>query len=219
MTMTLPDIDRCLRQLRLSGIRDTLETRVLQAQGASQPLIETFCLLLQDELDRRQSRLIARRYQQSGLDEKLTLAQFDWSFNPKLPRQTCFQLHALKFVAAGENALLIGKPGTGKWHVAKAVAYQAILQGHKVQYLEADGFFNRYALSPAAPREARLRSIFDCDLLVLDDLFLARTIPEEAGALLQTLIHQRYKLHRSVIVTSNRVVQDWGAYLGEPMTS
>ncbi|MGY3610086.1 MULTISPECIES: ATP-binding protein, partial [unclassified Bradyrhizobium] len=79
--------------------------------------------------------------------------------------------------------------------------------------LEADDFFNRYALSPAAQREARLRSIFDCDLLVLDDLFLARTIPDEAGALLQTLIHQRYKLHRSVIVTSNRVVQDWGAYL------
>ncbi|MGY3610404.1 hypothetical protein ACWGQQ_36025, partial [Bradyrhizobium sp. Lot33] len=61
--------------------------------------------------------------------------------------------------------------------------------------LEADDFFNRYALSPAAQREARLRSIFDCDLLVLDDLFFARTIPDEAGALLQTLIHQRYKLH------------------------
>ncbi|MDE5458971.1 ATP-binding protein [Bradyrhizobium sp. CSA112] len=213
MTMTLPEIDRCLRQLRLSGIRDTLETRVLQAQGASQPFLETFCLLLQDELDRRQSRLIARRYQQSGLEEKLTLAEFDWSFNPKLPRQACFQLHALKFVAVGENALFIGKPGTGKSHVAKAVAYQAILQGHKVQYLEADDFFNRYALSPAAQREARLRSISDCDLLVLDDLFLARTIPDEAGALLQNLIHQRYKLHRSVIVTSNRVVQDWGAYL------
>ena len=53
------------------------------------------------------------------------------------------------------------------------------------------------------------------DLLVLDDLFLARAIPDDAGALLQTLIHQRYKLRRSVIVTSNRVVQDWGTYLGD----
>jgi DNA replication protein DnaC len=58
----------------------------------------------------------------------------------------------------------------------------------------------------------RLRAIFESDLLVLDDLFLSRTIPDAAGALLQTLIHQRYKLHRSVLVTSNRVVQDWGAY-------
>jgi len=95
--------------------------------------------------------------------------------------------------------------------VAKAVAYQAVLHGHKVQYLETDDFFNRYALSAQEQRQARLRAILDCDLLVLDDLFLSRTIPDDAGALLQTLIHQRYKLRRSVVVTSNRVVQDWGA--------
>lgn len=121
MTMTVPEIERALSQLRLSGVRDTLETRVLQAQGTQQPFLETFALILQDELDRRQSRLIERRYQQSGLEEKLTLTEFDWSFNPKLPRQACFQLHALKFVAAGENALIIGKPGTGKSQVSIAV--------------------------------------------------------------------------------------------------
>lgn len=118
-------------------------------------------------------------------------------------------------MACGENALIIGKTGTGKSHVAKAVAYQAVLHGHKVQYIETDDFFNRYVLGPPAQREARLRAILECDLLVLDDLFLSRTIPDEAGALLQTLIHQRYKLHRSVVVTSNRIVQDWGAYLGD----
>lgn len=79
MTTTLPDIERALRLLCLSGIRDTLETRVLQAQGSQQPFLETFALILQDELDRSQSRLIARRYQQSGLEEKLTVTEFDWS--------------------------------------------------------------------------------------------------------------------------------------------
>ncbi|WNC95148.1 IS21-like element helper ATPase IstB (plasmid) [Paraburkholderia sp. FT54] len=215
MTTMLPDIERALRLLRLSGVRDTLETRVLQAQGTQQPFLETFALILQDELDRRQSRLIERRYQQSGLEEKLTLAEFDWSFNPKVPRQACFQLHALKFIAEGKNALIIGKPGTGKSHVAKAVAYHAVQHGHKVQYLETDDFFNRYALSAPAQRETRFRAILECDLLVLDDLFLSRTIPDDASALLQTLIHQRYKLHRSVVVTSNRLVQDWGTYLGD----
>ncbi|GJH28919.1 hypothetical protein CBA19CS42_30405 [Caballeronia novacaledonica] len=58
MTTTLPDIERALRLLHMSGVRDTLETRVLQAQGSQQPFLETFALILQDELDRRRSRLI-----------------------------------------------------------------------------------------------------------------------------------------------------------------
>ena len=103
MTMTLPEIEHCLKQLRLSGVRATLETRILQAQSSNQAFLETFSLILQDELDRRRSRLIERRYQHSGLDEKLTLADFDWGFNPKIPKQACFELHTLKFIAGGEK--------------------------------------------------------------------------------------------------------------------
>lgn len=103
MSMTLNEIERALRDLRLSGIRATLETRVLQAQANQAPFLETFSMILQDELDRRRSRLLDRRYQQSGLDERATLTDFDWRFNPKLPRQACFELHTLKFVAEGRT--------------------------------------------------------------------------------------------------------------------
>lgn len=215
MSMSMNEIERALRELRLSGIRATLETRVLQAQASQEPFLATFSLILQDELDRRRSRLMERRYKQSGLDERLTLTDFDWRFNPKLPRAACFELHALKFVAEGQNALIIGKPGTGKSHVAKAVAYQATLQGLHVAYLEADGAFAQYALGSEAEQRQQLRALLEADLLVLDDLFLARRIGDKAGELLQALVHQRYKQRRSILVTSNRVVQDWGKYLGD----
>ena len=123
MSMTMIEIERALRELRLSGIRATLDTRILQAQANQEPFLDTFSMVLQDELDRRRSSLMERRYHKSGLDERATLTDFDWRFNPKLPRQACFELHTLKFIAEGQNALIIGKPGTGKSHIAKAVAY------------------------------------------------------------------------------------------------
>jgi DNA replication protein DnaC len=209
------EIDRSLRELRLPGILATLETRLLQAQSAQQPFLETLGVLLQDELDQRRSRLNERRFKQSRLDERTTLTDFDWRFNPKLPRQACFELHTLKFVSEAANALIIGQPGTGKSHIAKALAYQATLQGLEVRYVEADSELARFALCNPREQQQVIKSYLEPDLLVLDDLFLARKISDASAELLQTIVHRRYKLRRSLVVTSNRVVQDWGKYLGD----
>jgi len=213
--MNMNEIERALRELRLSGIAETLSTRVMQAQAAQQPFLETFAAVLQDELDRRRSRLMERRFKRSGLSERATLADLDWRFNPKLPRQACFELHTLKFIAEGANALIIGKPGTGKSHVAKAVAYQGTLQGYDVRYVEADTEFARYGLASTGEQARQLKDWIEPDLLILDDLFLARRIADVSAELLQAIVHQRYKLRRSIVITSNRVVQDWGRYLGD----
>jgi DNA replication protein DnaC len=211
--MTLTEIERALRDLRLSGIAATLNTRVMQAQASQQPFLETLASMLQDEIDRRHSRLSDRRFKHSRLEERLTLVDFDWHFNPKLPRQACFELHTLKFIGEGANALIIGKPGTGKSHVAKAVAYQATLQGHDVRYVEADTEFASFALASPQEQSALMRTYIEPDLLVLDDLFLARRITDASAELLQAVVHQRYKRRASIVVTSNRIVEDWGKYL------
>ena len=90
--MNMQEIERALRQLRLSGIAQTLSARVMQAQASQEPFLDTFAAVLQDELDRRASRQMERLFRLSGLDERLTLADFDWRFNPKLPRAACFEL-------------------------------------------------------------------------------------------------------------------------------
>ena len=213
--MTTHDIEATLRKLRLSGMAETLQTRLMQAQAAQEPFLDTLSALLQDELDRRHSRLMARRFKLSGLDEKPSLADFDWRFNPKLPRAACFELHTLKFLSEGANALIVGKPGTGKSHIAKAVAYQATLQGYDVRYVEADTEFARYGLASTAEQAEQLKGWIEPDLLVLDDLFLARRIADVSAEVLQAIVHQRYKLRRAIVITSNRVVQDWGKYLGD----
>src|ERR1700674_224488 len=215
MTMSMMEIDQALKLLRLSGVRATLETRLIESQVSNLPFVETFSAILQDELDRRQSRLLDRRFQLSGLDERTSLAEFDWGYNPKIPKRTCFELHTLKFIAEGDSALFIGPPGTGKSHIAKAIAYAAVRSGLRVLYTEADELLiNLVAASPLTKRRL-FKPVIDADLLVLDDLFLARRIALESADELQSILHRRYRLRRSNLITSNRIIADWDKYLGD----
>jgi DNA replication protein DnaC len=215
MTMSMMEIETTLKQLRLSGVRATLATRILESQVSNLSFLETFSSLLQDELDRRQSRLLERRYQFSGLDERASLAEFDWSYNPKIPKRTCFELHTLKFIAEGECAILIGPPGTGKSHVAKAIAYAAIRSSLRVYYAEADDFLGQLAFAAPAEKRKLMKPLIDADLVVFDDLFLARQLPPECADTLQSIMHKRYKLRRSCLITSNRIMDDWHKFLGD----
>ena len=137
MSMSTTELERALRQLRLSGMLATLEARALQVASQQMSFTEAFSWLVQDELDRRRSRLLERRYTLSGLTERKDFKDFDWSYNPTIPRRAVLELATLKFITAREDALFIGRPGTGKSHIAKALAALAVNHGHRVIYREA----------------------------------------------------------------------------------
>ena len=136
--MNLVELQHALRQLRCSGMAAGLETRLLQAQSEQQPPIDFLSTLVQDELLRRQDRLLARRVQQAGFrDVGKRLDTFDFDFNKKMNRRLVFELATGHFVAQHADGLLLGPPGTGKSHVAQAIGFAVIQQGHRVLYREA----------------------------------------------------------------------------------
>jgi DNA replication protein DnaC len=212
--MSMTELQRALRVLRLSGMIAPLEARALAVAQHEMDFIEAFSCLVQDELDRRRSRLLDRRFALSGLAERKDLKDFDWSYNPRLPKRAVLELATLKFIDAREDALLIGAPGLGKSHCAKALAQLAVGRGYKVLYREAHELIEEIhearELGELRKHRAQMKA---AELLVIDDLFL-RKLPASAGDELADVLMSRYE-KRSTIISSNRPVEDWAKLLGD----
>ncbi len=213
--MKLVELDPALRKLRLSGMADHLELRLLEAQQSHWPPIDLVSVLVQDELERRQDRLLARRIKQARFrDAGKTLDDFDFRFNAKMDRALIFELATGRFVAQAEDALLLGPPGTGKSHLAQAIGLAAIHQGHKVAYREVHVLLEELADATLdGRRKDYMHELANVPLLLLDDLGM-RKLPTTAAEDLLELIMRRYE-RTSTLITSNRPVEDWDRLLGD----
>ena len=213
--MNLIELQRALRQLRCSGMAAGLETRLLQAQTEKQTPIDFLSTLVQDELQRRQDRLLDRRIQQAGFrDRGKMLDTFNFEFNKKMNRRLVFELATGRFVTQHEDGLFLGPPGTGKSHLAQAIGFAVIQQGHRVLYREAHGLLDELADAQlAGTRKDYLAHVTTVPLLILDDLGMKR-LPHTAAEDLLEIVMRRYEC-ASTLLTSNRPVEDWGKLLGD----
>ncbi len=213
--MNLIELSRALRQLRLSGMADVLETRLLQAQTEKLVPLDFLSTLVGDELLRRQDRLLERRRKDATFrDTGKTLDAFDFDFNKKMNRKLVFELATARFVSEHADALFLGPPGTGKSHLAQAIGLAVIQQGYRVAYREAHVLLEELADAHlAGERKEYVESISTVPLLIIDDLGM-RKLPSTAAEDLLEIIMRRYE-RCSTIITSNRPVEDWGKLLGD----
>jgi DNA replication protein DnaC len=213
--MNLVELQRALRQLRCSGMAAGLETRLLETQTEKLAPIDFLSTLVQDELQRRQDRLLERRMTQAGFrDRGKTLDTFDFEFNKKMNRRLVFELATGRFVTQHEDGLFLGPPGTGKSHLAQAIGFAVIQQGHRVLYREAHVLLEELADAQlAGTRKAYLAHVTAVPLLLIDDLGMRR-LPHTAAEDLLEIVMRRYE-RASTLMTSNRPVEDWGKLLGD----
>lgn len=203
-----------LKQLRLSGLLETLDVRLQEAAGHQLNHAEFLELILQDELLVRSQRLIQRRVKHASFREHKPLDQFDWSFNPTIKKKQVFDLATCRFVHEGRDVLVIGPPGVGKSYLAQAIGYEAIKQGLVVLYRSIFDVVRDFLHEEMLDQDDKLLARYlKPDLLIVDDMGM-KQLPRRSGEVLFEIIMRRYET-RSTMMTSNRPLEDWGKLIGD----
>ncbi len=162
-----------LKQLRLSGVLETLEARNQQAVDGQWTYIEFLSRLLEDEVERRAQKQLALRLRRAAINTTKTLENFDFNFNPTLNRQRILQLAGCDFIRQKRNLLICGPTGVGKTHLSQALTHAAARLGFSALFVNTHKMLQHLNGGRAdGSWERRLQTYLRPDLLVLDDFGL-----------------------------------------------
>lgn len=216
--LTTDAIQQQCRILRLPTMSQLVGQAVQMAQAQDWSLESFLLYLLEQEVAERQQRRITRLLQEAHLPPGKTFATFD---QQRLPLRIRRQLPLLlqgECVRQAENILIFGLPGTGKTHVASALAYEWVQRGISVWFAPAYKLVDmllrakhHYQLDQELKRLDRYQAV------VLDDIGYVQQSREEMEVLF-TFLSERYE-RRTVVITSNLVFSQWELIFKDPLTT
>ena len=204
----MPELNPMLKQLRLSGVLDSLEIRTHQAIEEKLAYTDFLALLLQDETARRTNKKLMQRLRKAGVRSNKTIESFDFSFNLGIDKGQIMNLGTCNFMKEMVSVLIVGPCGTGKSHIAQAIGHCAIRQEQDVLFTtQAKMLSQLHAAQATNSYERKLKSFVKADLLIIDD-FALKPLQSPQDEYLHAVIGERYE-NRSTIITSNLDFTEW----------
>jgi DNA replication protein DnaC len=173
---------------------------------------------LQREVSAREDHGGEGRIRAAKLPARKSLEEFDYTHARGLKRETIAHLGTLDFIAARNNVVFLGPPGTGKTHLAIGLTLRACQAGHRVLFATAAEWVARLAESHHAGRlQTELAKLARYPLLIIDEVGYI-PFESEAANLFFQLISTRYE-RASLIVTSNKAFGRWGEVFGDDIVA
>lgn len=210
------DLLPILKKLRLSGLLHTLDLRTREAVDDNLAHTEFLYRVLSDEVERRDAKQLSLRIRRARFDGAKTVDDFDFRFNPAIPKARLIELATCAFVARREVVCLVGPSGVGKSHLAQALGHRACMAGHTVTYTSAHQMFRQLRAARAdRSLERTMLRFTNADLLIIDDLGLQSLRQDEPEDLYEIIRH-RYE-RGAMVITSNRATEEWYPLFGDPL--
>ncbi len=207
-----------IRNLKLSGMLETLDVRLLEADQNDLAYTDFLSMILTDELETRTVRRISRLLHSAGLGTDKTLETFDFAFNPAINQKLIRTLATCRFLERGEGVFFLGPTGTGKTHLAKALAHQACRRLFSVAFYSFHQLFSDLAIADLQNKLGQLMTrILRVDLLIIDD-FGFKAFDQLSAERFYSIVDKRFG-SKSIILTSNRAINDWGSLFPDPIVA
>src|SRR3989304_2093276 len=204
----MPEITPMLKQLRLSSILDSLESRNRQAIENKLSYMDFLPTLITDEIARRNQKRFASALRRANFRNQKTLEEFDFTFNPNTNRAKTPDLASCRFIEEKVSVLIVGPCGTGKSHIAQALGHSAIRNGYDVLFTTASKMLAQMNAARAHNGfDRHLAKLATVDLLIIDDFGL-QPLQGSQDEDFHAVIAERYE-RRSTVVPSNRDVPEW----------
>jgi len=200
-----------LRWLRLPGMKTTVAKLAEQAAADNLSALDVVDRLCDEEKASRLRSAVERRIHDARFPEVNTVDSFDFDFDPtrKKVRARYLALHDLAFLSTGINPIFVGRPGTGKTFLARALAYRACQLNRRVVFVNAPRMLNDlHAAELHGMLERKLRRYVAAEFLVIDDFAVLDMDGAQAKLAFQ-VISERYEHRRSTAITTNRLFKDW----------
>ena len=211
-------IKKSLVALRMPRALEMLDATLRRVEQGEITWVDALDNLLLEELTLRDNRRVSTALRMSRLTTVKTITGFDFAFQPSLDRNRILALAELKFIDRAEVVHLLGPPGTGKSHLATALAVEAVKAGKSVTFATLADIVTSLA---KAEREGtlreRLRFLARASLLVVDEIGYLPVVPG-GGNLFFQLVNARYE-KGAMIITSNRGFAEWGEVFGDPVVA
>lgn len=201
-------LHQLLMELRLTGMAEVLDRELNRAEKNGTSVSKVLWRLLQEEKAYRQQRSMLYRLNHAKIPVDWTLKTFPFDKQPGVDKSRIMAIADLSYIERAENIVFIGEPGTGKTGLAVGLLRQALIEGYRGRFYNAQDLLDELYASLADRSTAKLiKRLCNYPVLLIDELGYLTLKSEQVNSFFK-LMGERYGKH-ATIITTNVDYPDW----------